>query len=139
RARRGRQPREAPREGAALRPRRWPGGRDRHQGAPRGPVQRHAGLRELWPDPRRVLRRGGRHQDPHLPFMRRGAGLMATGTAAATTTGTARYEPRCKRRYIDEIRPKLVAETALNRIAVRGVVKIAVDRAVSGRGRVGKH
>ncbi|HKN48816.1 MAG TPA: 50S ribosomal protein L5 [Actinomycetota bacterium] len=55
---------------------------------------------------------------------------MATGTAAATTTGTASYEPRFKRRYIDEIRPKLVAETGLNVMAVPRVVKIVVNMGV---------
>ena len=54
---------------------------------------------------------------------------MATGTAAETTTGTS-YEPRFKRRYLDEIRPRLVAETGLNVMAVPRVVKIVVNMGV---------
>jgi len=55
---------------------------------------------------------------------------MATGTAAATATGANGYEPRFKRRYIDEIRPRLVAETGLNVMAVPRVVKIVVNMGV---------
>ena len=55
---------------------------------------------------------------------------MATGTAAETTTGTTSYEPRFKRRYIDEIRPRLIAETGLNVMAVPRVVKIVVNMGV---------
>ena len=53
---------------------------------------------------------------------------MATrATDTATTNG---YEPRFKRRYVDEIRPKLVAETGLNIMAVPRVVKIVVNMGV---------
>ena len=55
---------------------------------------------------------------------------MATGATAETTTGTTGYEPRFKRRYIDEIRPRLVAETGLNIMAVPRVVKIVVNMGV---------
>ena len=55
---------------------------------------------------------------------------MATGTAAETTAGTTNYEPRFKRRYIDEIRPRLNAETGLNVMAVPRVVKIVVNMGV---------
>jgi large subunit ribosomal protein L5 len=55
---------------------------------------------------------------------------MATGTTAQTATGTGDYEPRFKRRYADEIRPKLVAETGLNIMAVPRVVKIVVNMGV---------
>ena len=54
---------------------------------------------------------------------------MATGTAAETATGTG-YEPRFKRRYLDEIRPRLIAETGLNVMAVPRVVKIVVNMGV---------
>jgi large subunit ribosomal protein L5 len=54
---------------------------------------------------------------------------MATGTAAETATGTS-YEPRFKRRYVDEIRPRLVTETGLNVMAVPRVVKIVVNMGV---------
>ena len=46
------------------------------------------------------------------------------------STPTSSYEPRFKRRYIDEIRPKLVAETGLNVMAVPRVVKIVVNMGV---------
>ena len=55
---------------------------------------------------------------------------MATGATAETTTGTTGYEPRFKRRYVDEIRPRLVAETGLNVMAVPRVVKIVVNMGV---------
>jgi len=55
---------------------------------------------------------------------------MATGAAAQAATGTTSYEPRFKRRYLDEIRPKLVAETGLNVMAVPRVVKIVVNMGV---------
>ncbi len=55
---------------------------------------------------------------------------MATGTAAQKTAGTTSYEPRFKRRYLDEIRPRLVAETGLNVMAVPRVVKIVVNMGV---------
>jgi large subunit ribosomal protein L5 len=51
---------------------------------------------------------------------------MATGTVAATNG----YEPRFKRRYVDEIRPRLVAETGLNVMAVPRLVKIVVNMGV---------
>jgi large subunit ribosomal protein L5 len=51
---------------------------------------------------------------------------MATGTVAATNG----YEPRFKRRYVDEIRPRLVAETGLNIMAVPRLVKIVVNMGV---------
>jgi large subunit ribosomal protein L5 len=51
---------------------------------------------------------------------------MATGTVAATNG----YEPRFKRRYVDEIRPKLVAETGLNVMAVPRLMKIVVNMGV---------
>jgi len=51
---------------------------------------------------------------------------MATDTVAATNG----YEPRFKRRYVDEIRPKLVAETGLNIMAVPRLVKIVVNMGV---------
>jgi large subunit ribosomal protein L5 len=51
---------------------------------------------------------------------------MATGTVAAANG----YEPRFKRRYVDEIRPKLVAETGLNIMAVPRLVKIVVNMGV---------
>ena len=51
---------------------------------------------------------------------------MATGTVAATNG----YEPRFKRRYLDEIRPRLVAETGLNVMAVPRLVKIVVNMGV---------
>ena len=51
-------------------------------------------------------------------------------TATGTTTGTNGYEPRFKRRYIDEIRPRLIAETGLNVMAVPRVVKIVVNMGV---------
>jgi large subunit ribosomal protein L5 len=51
---------------------------------------------------------------------------MATGTVAATNG----YEPRFKRRYVDEIRPKFVAETGLNIMAVPRLVKIVVNMGV---------
>ncbi|HEY2667185.1 MAG TPA: 50S ribosomal protein L5 [Actinomycetota bacterium] len=53
---------------------------------------------------------------------------MATSTAqAAPGTG---YEPRFKRRYLDEIRPRLMADTGLNVMAVPRVVKIVVNMGV---------
>ena len=55
---------------------------------------------------------------------------MATGATAETATGTTGYEPRFKRRYVDEIRPRLVAETGLNVMAVPRVVKIVVNMGV---------
>jgi large subunit ribosomal protein L5 len=51
---------------------------------------------------------------------------MATETVAATNG----YEPRFKRRYVDEIRPRLVAETGLNVMAVPRLVKIVVNMGV---------
>jgi large subunit ribosomal protein L5 len=51
---------------------------------------------------------------------------MATGTVAATNG----YEPRFKRRYLDEIRPRLVAETGLNVMAVPRLMKIVVNMGV---------
>jgi large subunit ribosomal protein L5 len=51
---------------------------------------------------------------------------MATGTVASTNG----YEPRFKRRYVDEIRPRLVAETGLNVMAVPRLVKIVVNMGV---------
>jgi large subunit ribosomal protein L5 len=51
---------------------------------------------------------------------------MATDTVAATNG----YEPRFKRRYVDEIRPRLVAETGLNIMAVPRLVKIVVNMGV---------
>ncbi|MEA2534701.1 MAG: large subunit ribosomal protein [Actinomycetota bacterium] len=51
---------------------------------------------------------------------------MATETVAATNG----YEPRFKRRYVDEIRPRLVAETGLNIMAVPRLVKIVVNMGV---------
>jgi large subunit ribosomal protein L5 len=51
---------------------------------------------------------------------------MATDTVAATNG----YEPRFKRRYVDEIRPRLVAETGLNVMAVPRLVKIVVNMGV---------
>ncbi|MEA2588972.1 MAG: large subunit ribosomal protein [Actinomycetota bacterium] len=51
---------------------------------------------------------------------------MATETVAATSG----YEPRFKRRYVDEIRPRLVAETGLNIMAVPRLVKIVVNMGV---------
>ncbi|MEA2502919.1 MAG: large subunit ribosomal protein [Actinomycetota bacterium] len=51
---------------------------------------------------------------------------MATETVAATSG----YEPRFKRRYVDEIRPRLVAETGLNVMAVPRLVKIVVNMGV---------
>jgi large subunit ribosomal protein L5 len=51
---------------------------------------------------------------------------MATGTVAATNG----YEPRFKRRYVDEIRPRLVAETGLNVMAVPRLMKIVVNMGV---------
>ena len=53
---------------------------------------------------------------------------MATSTAQ-TGTPTS-YEPRFKRRYLDEIRPKLMAETGLNVMAVPRVTKIVVNMGV---------
>jgi large subunit ribosomal protein L5 len=55
---------------------------------------------------------------------------MATDTATGATTGDTAYEPRFKRRYFDEIRPKLVAETGLNVMAVPRVAKIVVNMGV---------
>jgi large subunit ribosomal protein L5 len=51
---------------------------------------------------------------------------MATETVDATNG----YEPRFKRRYVDEIRPRLVAETGLNVMAVPRLVKIVVNMGV---------
>ena len=51
---------------------------------------------------------------------------MATDTVAATNG----YEPRFKRRYLDEIRPELMAGTGLNIMAVPRVVKIVVNMGV---------
>jgi large subunit ribosomal protein L5 len=53
---------------------------------------------------------------------------MATSTAR--TAIPTSYEPRFKRRYLDEIRPKLMAETGLNIMAVPRVVKIVVNMGV---------
>jgi large subunit ribosomal protein L5 len=53
---------------------------------------------------------------------------MATSTAQ-TAPGTG-YEPRFKRRYLDEIRPRLMADTGLNVMAVPRVVKIVVNMGV---------
>ena len=55
---------------------------------------------------------------------------MATGTAARRTAGMTSYEPRFKRRYLDEIRPRLMAEMGLNVMAVPRVVKIVVNMGV---------
>ena len=51
---------------------------------------------------------------------------MATDTVAATNG----YEPRFKRRYLDEIRPELMAGTGLNIMAVPRLVKIVVNMGV---------
>jgi large subunit ribosomal protein L5 len=51
-------------------------------------------------------------------------------TRAIDTAATNGYEPRFKRRYVDEIRPKLMAEMGLNIMAVPRVVKIVVNMGV---------
>jgi large subunit ribosomal protein L5 len=51
---------------------------------------------------------------------------MATDTA----TQTAGYRPRLKVRYLDEIRPQLVADTGLNVMAVARPVKVVVNMGV---------
>ena len=51
---------------------------------------------------------------------------MATDTA----TQASGYRPRLKVRYLDEIRPRLEAETGLNVMAVPRVVKIVVNMGV---------
>ena len=58
------------------------------------------------------------------------AATRATDSATGTTAATSGYEPRFKRRYVDEIRPKLMAETGLNIMAVPRLVKIVVNMGV---------
>ena len=55
---------------------------------------------------------------------------MAATRATETVASTDGYEPRFKRRYLDEIRPRLIEETGLNVMAVPRVAKIVVNMGV---------